>query len=252
MRWLFLVASIVVAALAALALIVPLVGGDEPEWRRLSVVCIAFMVSYTLLRKAFPPKGALVITGASETPGIDDNLRLFVGRNREYYFTKWSGMMRRHSAFSWNWAALLFGPFWLVYRKMYLVGSAAVIVIVATDFVDSATANGMTSYTFLDGVVLALWGFSRPIGKLYIQDPCGQENSACTQLGSASYLHFLSHSITYDIDRTKRTINGIPADGAAHPTKYRESHIVRWLLRKSATKSMSSRWTFRLMSLAGM
>jgi hypothetical protein len=281
MRWLFLIASIALAALAALAFLLPPVVGNEPEWRRLSVVCIAFIFSYALLRKAFPGKGALVVAEPSGTPGMDDNLRLFVGRNREYYFTKWSGMMRRRSAFSWNWAAFLFGPFWLVYRKMYLAGSIAVIAIVATNFVDSATSNGATSYTFLDGIVLALWFFLSLLGNFIykthadkkiahvvsldsantvphelakqggtnigaslglcvvfafltvvpvvlndkqqtsgtdvqaaVQDPSPITNLSCEYMDVST-----SHSITYDIDRTKATINGTPADGAAHPTK---------------------------------
>ena len=51
------------------------------------------------------------------------SLRLFVKINQGYYLSKWRVMDNSNGIFSilsWNWAACVFGVFWLVFRKMYL------------------------------------------------------------------------------------------------------------------------------------
>jgi hypothetical protein len=51
-----------------------------------------------------------------------EELSLFAGKNAEYYLQHWDTMIRTGSLASWNWAAFLFSPLWLFYRKMYLSG----------------------------------------------------------------------------------------------------------------------------------
>ncbi len=47
-----------------------------------------------------------------------EELRLFVGKNADYYIAKWEEL-GDNSKISWNWAAFMFGLLWFAYRKMY-------------------------------------------------------------------------------------------------------------------------------------
>ncbi|QSN63742.1 DUF2628 domain-containing protein [Caballeronia sp. M1242] len=51
---------------------------------------------------------------------LDRDMALFVGKNIEYYSRKWVIQNTRMSKRTWNGAAFLLGPVWLVYRKMRL------------------------------------------------------------------------------------------------------------------------------------
>jgi len=46
-----------------------------------------------------------------------EELRIFVGKNADYYISKWEEIAE--SKISWNWAAFFFGLLWFGYRKMY-------------------------------------------------------------------------------------------------------------------------------------
>ena len=50
----------------------------------------------------------------------DENLKLFVGKNYDYFLKKWEIVEKKKSKQSWNWAAFLLGFMWMAYRKMYL------------------------------------------------------------------------------------------------------------------------------------
>jgi hypothetical protein len=52
-----------------------------------------------------------------------DEMAAFVGRGCVWYAYKWDVAAQRRVRYSRNWAACLFGPAWMVYRKMY--GTAA-------------------------------------------------------------------------------------------------------------------------------
>lgn len=43
-----------------------------------------------------------------------------VGRNADYYLLKWRSLEATNTLTSWNWAAFLWSPLWLAYRKMYV------------------------------------------------------------------------------------------------------------------------------------
>jgi len=62
-----------------------------------------------------------------------DLVRLFIGKNADYFLDKWSvGPNTR------NFAAFFFGPLWLLYRKMFWQGGlilAAITVITMVEFV---------------------------------------------------------------------------------------------------------------------
>ncbi|ACD66875.1 MAG TPA: DUF2628 domain-containing protein [Sulfurihydrogenibium sp.] len=46
-----------------------------------------------------------------------EELRIFVGKNADYYISKWEEISE--NKISWNWAAFFFGLLWFGYRKMY-------------------------------------------------------------------------------------------------------------------------------------
>ena len=54
----------------------------------------------------------------------------FIGTNVDYYRARFHEMRLLNQKVSWNWAALLFGVFWMLYRKMYGVAVAAVVATV--------------------------------------------------------------------------------------------------------------------------
>jgi hypothetical protein len=47
-------------------------------------------------------------------------VKAFVGVNYEYYYNKWIKLCNNKNQFSLNWIAVLFGPVWFAYRKMYV------------------------------------------------------------------------------------------------------------------------------------
>lgn len=47
------------------------------------------------------------------------NLKLFIGKNADYYIEKWDKADNQARFAGWNWAAFFLGVFWLAYRKMY-------------------------------------------------------------------------------------------------------------------------------------
>lgn len=50
----------------------------------------------------------------------DWSIELFVGKNYEYYKSKWHNKQKFENFASWNWPAFFFPVYWLAYRKMYL------------------------------------------------------------------------------------------------------------------------------------
>ncbi len=70
----------------------------------------------------------------------------FVGSEKAaYYVPKFHQMQTTGQKTSWNWCSFLFGPYWLVYRKMYLL---AVLVLIIP-MVVTGTLKGI-GYTLLD------------------------------------------------------------------------------------------------------
>lgn len=73
---------------------------------------------------------------AEETPGgqnvTEGELTLFIGEKSWYYlsrFKKFSVDGINNFALTWNWAGLLAGPFWALYRKMYLYGAIGCLIL---------------------------------------------------------------------------------------------------------------------------
>ncbi len=83
----------------------------------------------------------------------------FVGSKSHYYVPRFQHMARSgNHCISWNWAAFLFGPFWLLYRKMYALGFFVMILqmmqVVVTQIAYNAIGitNDMT-YAFFESAI---------------------------------------------------------------------------------------------------
>ena len=55
---------------------------------------------------------------------VDEDVKLLIGKNQEYYVPKFSMMKQLNKKMTWNWPAFLIGPVWFMYRKMYHYGLA--------------------------------------------------------------------------------------------------------------------------------
>ena len=62
-------------------------------------------------------------------PSPDPTTEQFIAEKTEYYLPIFQTLRANHALLSWNWAAFLFAPFWLLYRKMY--GLGAVVLLAA-------------------------------------------------------------------------------------------------------------------------
>lgn len=86
---------------------------------------------------AVTPRPANAVLAVARLPTSDDeNVRLFVGKNYDYYRDNWAAIEQSKSRQSWNWAAFLLGFLWLLYRKMYrygwvYLGMAALTILLA-------------------------------------------------------------------------------------------------------------------------
>ncbi|MBR4882420.1 MAG: DUF2628 domain-containing protein [Bacteroidales bacterium] len=56
---------------------------------------------------------------------VDPVVFELIGTKREYYVPKFQKIKMTNQNAGWNWAAFLVTPFWLIYRKMYAYGAAA-------------------------------------------------------------------------------------------------------------------------------
>ena len=71
---------------------------------------------------------------------IDDSLKdwnTFVGAKMTYYIPKWFSL-GDNKIVSFNLAAFLFGIFWMIYRKMYLIAFIYGIIMLSSGFIDEA------------------------------------------------------------------------------------------------------------------
>ncbi|WP_248322484.1 DUF2628 domain-containing protein [Caballeronia sp. Sq4a] len=82
---------------------------------------------------------------------LDRDMALFVGKNVDYYSRKWVIQNPRTSKRSWNGAAFLLGPVWLVYRKMHWQAAAYIAIALVCALATSSLSEGINralSYAF--------------------------------------------------------------------------------------------------------
>ena len=83
---------------------------------------------------SYTPFTASIIGG--NINGVDEgDLTAAIGTNSQYYLPRFRRIRDTNSG-GWNWAAFLFGPLWLVYRKQYALG---VLIFVFQCILDCAT-----------------------------------------------------------------------------------------------------------------
>lgn len=61
----------------------------------------------------------------------DQERRLFVDSNFDYYESEWRKMAEAQRAYSWNWPAAILTIGWLLYRKMYVYAALAWLLVAA-------------------------------------------------------------------------------------------------------------------------
>lgn len=62
----------------------------------------------------------------------------FIGPKTAYYRSKFDEMRTLRRMVSLNWAALFFGVFWMLYRKMYEVAAAAIVLTILAGILGTA------------------------------------------------------------------------------------------------------------------
>jgi hypothetical protein len=69
----------------------------------------------------------------------EPELRAFIGPNADYYLRTWKpALTGEGSVGGFNWAALIFGPVWLLYRRMYWHGLAVYAILIAGAAIDAS------------------------------------------------------------------------------------------------------------------
>lgn len=85
---------------------------------------------YTPIRDPFGEVGPDEVI--EDTPAKD--VAAYVGPNGHYYLPRFKNIASGNP-FSWNWAAFLFGPYWLLYRKNFLSGFITLALFVISQIV---------------------------------------------------------------------------------------------------------------------
>ena len=84
-----------------------------------------------------------------QTAGIDADVQQLIGIKTEYYVPQFLTMKSQNKKTSWNWAAFLVAPYWMIYRKMYGYGAVVVTAEIIIWLIDS----GLLSILALAGYI---------------------------------------------------------------------------------------------------
>ncbi len=140
--------------------------------------------------------------------------REFIGDNEDYYLRQWGAVTSESRRFGVHWAAFLFGPGWLLYRRMLrpaLVWSVGALVVELVLFFGIRAAAG-GAFEFTDA---SLWkGVDVSVGLI--------TNGIIAVKANAWYL-----------DHARARLLSIAADGASTAAKTRrvsEAGGVSWTL----------------------
>lgn len=74
---------------------------------------------------------------AYQSTSVDADIQHLIGVNSEYYVSKFQEIKAQNNQASWNWAAFLFGPYWMIYRRMYGYGTAFLAAIFLITLINS-------------------------------------------------------------------------------------------------------------------
>lgn len=90
-----------------------------------------------------------------QTPGLDSEIQQLIGAKAEYYIPKFQELKSQNKKTSWNWAAFLVTPYWMIYRKMYGYGAG----VLGATFLLSLIGSGFLSLLVFAGyIVLGIFG----------------------------------------------------------------------------------------------
>lgn len=82
-------------------------------------------------------------------------LATFAGSNSAYYLPKFQKMEQNNSKCSWNWAAFLLTPYWLLFRKQYIAGMIALICDMAYTMLTTYIMYGVMGLHKVDAMQTA-------------------------------------------------------------------------------------------------
>lgn len=145
------------------------------EWKRLSDTELA--PPQPILPPPLPGKEPPALQNRLEPPApgpndfLDSELtKALVGKKQDYYLAKWRAILEKAGGdptkvaaiTSWNWAALCIPYFWLLYRKLYVLGGIVLAVqlayILLPDSVPTSLARSVLLATIALSVAFALYG----------------------------------------------------------------------------------------------
>lgn len=90
-----------------------------------------------------------------QSSNIDFEVQQLIGTKSEYYIPKFQELKLQNKKTSWNWAAFLVTPYWMIYRKMYGYGAG----LLGVAFLLSLIGSGFLSLLSLAGyIILGIYG----------------------------------------------------------------------------------------------
>ncbi|MCU9614340.1 DUF2628 domain-containing protein [Caldibacillus lycopersici] len=100
---------------------------------------------------------------AAEKEPVDERteaLKVFIGKNVDYYFQKWNVSSDVVNKSSWNWAAFFLNLFWAGYRKMYgLIGIFILVWLVLDGIIYSLGINSPAIDSAIGIATAVIFGF---------------------------------------------------------------------------------------------
>ena len=79
-----------------------------------------------------------------------DEVGSFIQKNQEFYKEKFRKMDETGKSISWNWPAIFFGVYWMIYRKMYFKAMAFFILGVVASY--TPYIGGLLNFAVLVGI----------------------------------------------------------------------------------------------------
>jgi hypothetical protein len=101
-----------------------------------------------------------------------EDLIAIVGSNTPYYLPRFRKISRNNGKVSWNWAAFFFGPFWLLYRKMYSLGVIVLVLQLLQSVVNTVALKAMNlsftdNMTYNDMYAIVLTALEKPENRYF-------------------------------------------------------------------------------------
>lgn len=108
---------------------------------------------------SYPQQGRHLASGYTpyQSASVDGDVQRLIGVKSEYYVPKFQEMKSQNKQTSWNWAAFLAAPYWMIYRKMYGYGAG----FLAVAFLLSLIGSAFLSFLSLAGyIAIGIFGNS--------------------------------------------------------------------------------------------